>query len=521
MNRCIKCLNKCFLLALIFCTHHAFSQSENTDSNDDDKRKKRATWERHLALDRHFAFNRWKNNTVYYSLEHASERTKVIFADVIKLIQSKSALTFIKINGNNRNNYIEVISTGPQKDSDCNYTPNYPSFLELPDICETRADILHEVMHALGFEHEHQRADRDEYVHALTYGEEFDINRKLDVTNHYDFHSILHYREFFAKNPEPIETNQGRWIAHLSGEDIQSLNNTYPFSSPQKALPPTTATAAPLPGTKIKYDGQLYDLDATPKISIQQGKKVILFINGPVNLLPYRRELELQYVAPVSQAGLLAMTELHSHQFGQSRWKLVIAISPDAPLTENQRLTLVLTHGTIDQPKVETVTLQIKILPAPAGVQALFTQLRPVKQRQCLTALSSQRKLNAIALRPCDEAQYREQQKWSFTQSGKKIINKAFPEFCLTARPIWPTSGKHNKGDRRADEKRRADGNRSLFLDRCIVFQRHKSQQWHYQAGKIFMGRPQKGRALTVDHDGSIKVMTHAPSADPTQWEIE
>lgn len=38
------------------------------------------------------------------------------------------------------------------------------AIIELGDACFRKSVVMHEMMHLLGFEHEHQRADRDCYV---------------------------------------------------------------------------------------------------------------------------------------------------------------------------------------------------------------------------------------------------------------------------------------------------------------------------------------------------------------------
>uniref|UniRef100_A0A915AA19 Metalloendopeptidase n=1 Tax=Parascaris univalens TaxID=6257 RepID=A0A915AA19_PARUN len=62
--------------------------------------------------------------------------------------------------------------------------------------------IWHEMMHALGFEHEHQRPDRDAYIRVqysnvvpgqIANFEKLGMN-EVDLYGHaYDYHSIMHY----------------------------------------------------------------------------------------------------------------------------------------------------------------------------------------------------------------------------------------------------------------------------------------------------------------------------------------
>uniref|UniRef100_A0A914MJV7 Metalloendopeptidase n=1 Tax=Meloidogyne incognita TaxID=6306 RepID=A0A914MJV7_MELIC len=61
--------------------------------------------------------------------------------------------------------------------------------------------IWHEVMHALGLEHEHQRPDRDRYIEIqwknVEPGKEINFDKikltDVDIYHTYDYHSLMHY----------------------------------------------------------------------------------------------------------------------------------------------------------------------------------------------------------------------------------------------------------------------------------------------------------------------------------------
>ena len=111
-------------------------------------------------------------------------------------------------------------------------------------ICINQATIAHELVHALGFDHEHNRPDRDDWV-------KIDFNnvigniangdfKKLDLTEFhnlstpYDYTSIMHYhfnahaintssRTITAKKaPFEIKINE-----NLSDIDIQEIRKAY------------------------------------------------------------------------------------------------------------------------------------------------------------------------------------------------------------------------------------------------------------------------------------------------------
>jgi Astacin (Peptidase family M12A) len=77
--------------------------------------------------------------------------------------------------------------------------------------CEDYSTVLHELGHAFGLTHEHQRSDRDKYVKVIednieeqfmgfTYKLNFE-QQKTELLTPYDFLSIMHYsRKSFSKN---------------------------------------------------------------------------------------------------------------------------------------------------------------------------------------------------------------------------------------------------------------------------------------------------------------------------------
>lgn len=108
-------------------------------------------------------------------------------------------------------------------------------------VCFEKGIIIHELLHALGYIHMHNRPDRDKYVKILwkniapMWFSEFD---KVNPSNFnhlgtaYDYQSIMHYgATAFTKNGGvTILTKNGESIGQrfgLSKGDIRRINNKY------------------------------------------------------------------------------------------------------------------------------------------------------------------------------------------------------------------------------------------------------------------------------------------------------
>lgn len=98
--------------------------------------------------------------------------------------------------------------------------------------------LKHEVLHSLGFSHEHQRPDRDDYItvnlaNATPKYHYAFTKREGDVIGPYDYASIMHYNSYaFSENNRPtLRAKNGASIEYsenLTELDIQDINHHYP-----------------------------------------------------------------------------------------------------------------------------------------------------------------------------------------------------------------------------------------------------------------------------------------------------
>jgi len=106
--------------------------------------------------------------------------------------------------------------------------------------CLYTSTVQHEVLHALGFHHEHVRSDRDRYVRILTQNiqsgteSNFRKQRTLNLATPYDFNSVMQYsNRAFSKNGQPTivaKSDPNLMFGNarqMSSNDIARVNRLY------------------------------------------------------------------------------------------------------------------------------------------------------------------------------------------------------------------------------------------------------------------------------------------------------
>lgn len=151
----------------------------------------------------------------------------------------RSWIEFRGPDGNSKNRGCYVRSLGRKAGANMIYLEN--------DGCYNPRVVLHEVMHILGYRHEHQRPNRDRFIEILPenidpeFDHAFAIIESGELDTRYDHQSIMHYHGFaFSKNDEPtiIDQRTGQpsgYNRFFSSHDIQSLAERFPMPD---ALPP-------------------------------------------------------------------------------------------------------------------------------------------------------------------------------------------------------------------------------------------------------------------------------------------
>ncbi|XP_065059026.1 zinc metalloproteinase nas-4-like [Rhopilema esculentum] len=113
--------------------------------------------------------------------------------------------------------------------------------VSLGDGCAGRKNVLHELMHAIGFFHENSRYDRDSFVKVLWWNIIYGAEKNFLTYNHgiidtlrmpYDIHSLMHYdNKAFTKNfgdtmqakENPTESLGGKTFSKIDLKQVYLL----------------------------------------------------------------------------------------------------------------------------------------------------------------------------------------------------------------------------------------------------------------------------------------------------------
>ncbi|MGQ5524180.1 M12 family metallopeptidase [Chitinimonas sp. PSY-7] len=119
---------------------------------------------------------RWPTRTIPYVLTNASPKARQVFLAAARHIAENSAVRFVERTDEKDYVYLADVAADPSGEyspgtngliRDCHTTLGMrggPQELILSPGCQEVGIALHELMHTVGFGHEHQRLDRDEHV---------------------------------------------------------------------------------------------------------------------------------------------------------------------------------------------------------------------------------------------------------------------------------------------------------------------------------------------------------------------
>ena len=185
---------------------------------------------------------KWPNGVIPYEIHNTKSET----TDIInKAIQHYNEHTCIRFKP--RTNQKDYVVFNLNDHTGCNSMVGRTTGsqeINLGNGCNTMRHVVHEMMHAIGFWHEHSRSDRDKYVqiHYENVKEEYlhDFKALQPEGNRlfttFDFDSVMLYGPTaFSKNGQVTMSSKiaGKHVKNppkdqtLSPYDIESINKLY------------------------------------------------------------------------------------------------------------------------------------------------------------------------------------------------------------------------------------------------------------------------------------------------------
>ncbi|TKR63567.1 hypothetical protein L596_027380 [Steinernema carpocapsae] len=209
-----------------------------------------------------YTVKKWPNGKIYYALDsrYKGDAWNQI-ALAMKTLQTYTCLRFVPIDSSTQD-YVYFTRAGG-----CHSMLGKvggKQIISLDVGCLDVGTIIHELMHAAGFIHEHARQDRDDYVRIvwsnIKEGLASQFEKESGVLHHshtpYDYSSIMHYRRnSFSNNGQAtIEPKHSREATHMGQNegptelDIRKINLAYGCQRKQTKTPtlpePTQEVAA-------------------------------------------------------------------------------------------------------------------------------------------------------------------------------------------------------------------------------------------------------------------------------------
>jgi hypothetical protein len=161
---------------------------------------------------------RWPNGTIPYEIDNsiasnyhgminqAMNHISAQTGNCIKFVRRSNQGKYIRlVKGNGCSSWLGMYGSGVQD-------------VNLGDGCYFSGTIIHELLHAVGFDHEQNRPDRDSYLNVYTQnvlqgqGHNFNKTPGGQTYNDFDYNSVMLYGEYaFSKQRGQLKTMEDKF----------------------------------------------------------------------------------------------------------------------------------------------------------------------------------------------------------------------------------------------------------------------------------------------------------------------
>ncbi|XP_053391810.1 zinc metalloproteinase nas-14-like isoform X2 [Mercenaria mercenaria] len=177
-------------------------ESTNIDTSSDQKSYGYSMQNSHQLRNSVSTDETWLEKVIPYEIDSTFNSTeKQVILDAINEIMAGVNRCIIFVPREKQEDFLYIAG----QDSGCSSSVgkqggNQTVSISRASQCVSKGIIMHELLHALGFWHEHSRPDRDKYIEILHHNirldhiDDFKINPNGKMLTAYDYYSIMHYK---------------------------------------------------------------------------------------------------------------------------------------------------------------------------------------------------------------------------------------------------------------------------------------------------------------------------------------